>query len=143
MAPETLVAGALLFMPSPGEASDSALESDVKVTQKYLVPVCVDGGAVESRDRRWELAPGSHSLAFTMRNSARPGVPGTEVAPGVAVVGVILEAGHKYEVEIRAPATTFSSRVWKQGEWRPVVRDRTMDRIVSGEPEWKVSGCEP
>jgi hypothetical protein len=142
MVPETLLAGALLFAPAQVEASDSTLEVEVKVTQKYLVPLCLDGRPVESGDRRWKLASGSHSLAFTMRNSPRTEVPGAEVAPGFAVVGVVLEAGHEYEVEIRAPETTFSSRVWKEGEWKPVVRNRTTDRIVSGEPEWKASGCE-
>jgi hypothetical protein len=54
----------------------------------------------------------------------------------------MLDAEHKYEVEIRAPATTFASRVWKNGDWKPVVRDRTVDRIVSSEPEWLAAGCE-
>jgi hypothetical protein len=66
----------------------------------------------------------------------------TNVLPGVAVVAFTLEAGHKYEVEVRASPTAFSSRTWERGEWKPVVRDRTIDRIVSGEPRWSGSVCE-
>ena len=115
----------------------------VRVTQKYLVPVCLDERPVDSGERSWRLAAGSHSFAFTMRNEPRNTVTDSEDVPGMAVVRFVLEAEHKYEVEIRAPATTFSSRVWKSGEWKPVVRDRTADRIVSSEPEWPSSGCEP
>lgn len=136
MALETLVAAALFMGLDSGEV-------EVKVTQKYLVPTCVNGGPVDAGERRFDLAPGTYSLAFTMRNAARQRVPGADAAPGIAVVQATLEAGHKYEVEVRAPAMTFSSRIWKSGEWKPVVRDRTIDRIVSGEPEWQASGCEP
>jgi hypothetical protein len=142
MIPETLVAGALLFLPVRVEPVRTE-EVEVEVKQKYLSPVCLDGQPVAPGDRRWKLSPGDHRLAFTMRNSPRSGVPGGDASPGVAVLGVTLEAGHEYEIEVRAEATTFSSRVWSEGEWKPVVRDRTVDRIVSGEPEWKVSGCEP
>ncbi len=142
MALETLAAVALLFMANSPEPADSPLRVDVKVTQKYLVPVCVNGAPVGEGERSWRLLPGNHSLAFTMRNAARKRVPGAEQAPGVAVVQVMLELGHEYEVEVRAPAMTFASRVWTLGEWKPVVRDRTADRIVSSEPDWMVSGCE-
>jgi hypothetical protein len=116
---------------------------EVKVTQKHLVPVCLDGAPVREGVRDWRTAPGSHQLSFTMRNDPHQSVPGAEVNPGVAAVQVTLEAGHKYEVEVRAPATTFASRAWALGEWKPVVRDRTSDRIVSGEPDWVDTECKP
>jgi len=37
---------------------------------------------------------------------------------------------------VRADSTAFSTRVWRSGEWTPVVRDRTTDRIVSSTPVW-------
>jgi hypothetical protein len=72
----------------------------------------------------------------------RKGSPAPKEGPGVATVRFALEAGHRYEVEVRAPALSFSWRVWVQGEWKPVVRDRTVDRIVSSEPEWTSEGCQ-
>jgi hypothetical protein len=133
---------ALLLLTSvPLEPRQSANAVDVKVTQKYLMPVCLDERPVAAGERDWRLAPGSHSLAFTMRNAPRRGVASADVAPGIAVVRFILDPEHTYEVEIRAPAATFASRVWKRGDWKPVVRDRTVDRIVSGEPEWLADGC--
>jgi len=136
------IASVVLLTPIPLEPGESAPRVEVKVTQKYLEPVCLNGRPVESGERHWRLAPGSHSLAFTMHNAPRQAVAGADVAPGIALVRFMLDAGHKYEVEIRAPATTFASRVWKNGEWKPVVRDRTVDRIVSSEPEWLVAECE-
>jgi len=138
----TFIAAVLLFTPIPLEPEESAHRVEVKVTQKYLVPACLNGRPVDAGERRWRLAPGSHSLAFTMHNAPRQAVAGADVAPGIAVVRFMLDAEHKYEVEIRAPATTFASRVWKNGDWKPVVRDRTVDRIVSSEPEWLAAGCE-
>lgn len=136
---EYLVAGrtyTAMEWPDPGSPVE------IKVTQKYLVPVCLNGQAVNADQRGWRLAPGRHSLAFTMRNSPRPGVTGAGGEPGTALVRFVLEAGHRYEVESRAAATAFSLRVWKLGEWKPVVRDRTVDRIVSEEPEWATSVCD-
>ncbi len=104
---------------------------DVKVTQKYLVPVCLDGEPVKSGERRWPLAVGQHSMGFTMQSKG---------TPGVATVSFSAETNHRYEVEVRAPSLSFSSRVWERGEWKPVVRDRTVDRIVSSEPLWTASG---
>jgi hypothetical protein len=138
----TFIAAFLPFMPISQEPEESGARVEVKVTQKYLVPVCLNGRPVDAGERLWRLAPGSHSLAFTMHNAPHQAVAGADVAPGIAVVRFPLDAEHKYEVEIRAPATTFASRVWKTGEWKPVVRDRTVDRIVSSEPEWLVAGCE-
>jgi hypothetical protein len=138
----TLTAALLLLTSVPLEPGQSSNAVDVKVTQKYLMPVCLDERRVAPGERDWRLSPGSHSLAFTMRNASRRGVEGAAVAPGIAVVRFILDPEHTYEVEIRAPAATFASRVWKRGDWKPVVRDRTANRIVSGEPEWLAAGCE-
>ena len=118
----------------------------VKVTQRYLEPVCLDGAPIKPGERNWRLGVGPHSLAFTMRNDPRQGVePHQRVdpkgAPGVATVSFTVEASSRYEVEVYAPAMAFSSRVWERGEWKPVVRDRTADRVISGEPQWSDSGC--
>lgn len=138
----TFIVAVPLLMPMFAVQDESAARVEIKVTQKYLEPVCLDGRSVDSGERRWRLAPGGHSLAFTMRNEPRSTVANAGVVPGIAVVRFMVDAEHKYEVEIRAPATTFTSRVWKSGEWKPVVRDRTEDRIVSSEPDWLVAGCE-
>jgi hypothetical protein len=120
---------------------------EVKVTQRYLEPVCLDGAPVRPGERQWRLSAGAHSLAFTMRNDPRQGVElhqriDPKEAPGVAEVSFTLEASHKYEVEVRASAMAFSSRVWERGEWTPAVRDRTVDRVINGEPQWRDSGCQ-
>jgi len=52
----------------PSGASEPTVE--VKVTQKYLVPVCLDGAPVNG-DRHWRLTLSEHTLAFTMRNEPR------------------------------------------------------------------------
>ena len=135
-----LVAVLIVAGPAP---DDRASGTEVKVTQKSLQPLCLDGAAVKAGQRRWRLAAGEHALAFTMRNRPRTGVAGSDVAPGVAVVRFTPEAGHKYEVEVRAPATTFSTRVWERGGWKPVVRDRTVDHVASSDPEWTESACPP
>jgi len=108
------------------------------VTQQRLVPLALDGQPVEPNARRWQLTLEEHSLAFTMRNEPRSGVPGAD--PGVAVVTFTPEAGHRYEVETRGPADAYATRVWVKGDWKPVVRDRTTDRIVSSEPTWSGAG---
>jgi hypothetical protein len=119
------------------------LVAEVKVKQRYLEPVCLDGKPVRPGERQWELSGGAHSLSFTMRNDPRQGAePDPKQAPGVAELSFTVEAGHKYEVEVRGPTTAFSTRVWERGEWKPVVRDRTADRVISGEPEWRDSGCQ-
>ena len=122
-------------------AKPEARPVGIKVTHGHLRPVCVDGEPTKSGEKSWQLPPGPHSMVFTMRNQPRQGVP--QSPPGFAAVTFTLEAGHKYEVEVRAPATAFSTRVWARGEWKPVVRDRTVDRIVSSEPDWRESeACE-
>jgi len=108
--------------------------ADVRVTQRYLVPLELDGQRVEDGARRWALSLAEHSLAFTMRNDPRTGIPNAD--PGIAVIAFTPEAGHRYEVETRAPGETWGLRVWTKGDWKPVVRDRTTDRIVSSEPVW-------
>jgi hypothetical protein len=117
--------------------------ADVKVTQKYLVPMCLDGAPVKSGDRRWKLSPAEHSMTFTMRNKPRKGMVATPGGPGIVVIKFTPEAGHKYELEARASSTTFSTRVWERGAWSPVVRDRTADRVVATEPVWVDAGCRP
>src|SRR3990172_5751285 len=71
---------------------------EVKVTQKYLVPVCIDGAPVEG-DRHWRLALSEHILGFTMRNEPRHAAA-PEAAPGFAVVRFTPEAEHRYEIEV-------------------------------------------
>ena len=79
-----------------------------------------------------------------MRNQPRPGMaPAGDSDPGTALVRFTPEPGHRYDVEVRADATTFSTRVWPKGAWLPVIRDRTTERIVSGDPEWAAPPCAP
>ena len=113
----------------------------MKVAQKYLVPLSLDGQPVKDGARSWRLTLEAHSLTFTMRNEPRSGIANAD--PGVATVTFTPEAGHAYEVETRAPGDTYATRVWKKGDWKPVVRDRTADRIVSGDPTWRASGTSP
>lgn len=116
----------------------SAAAAAVRLTNSHLVAMCLDGTPVAPDDRQWDVtAPAS--LTVTMRNEPRPGVPNAE--PGIAVIAFTPEAGHKYEVEVRSAPMLFSRRVWPRGAWRPVVRDRTTDRVVSSEPRWIDAGC--
>jgi hypothetical protein len=124
-------------------AASAQQPADVKVTQKYLVPMCLDGAPVKSGDRRWKLSPTEHSMTFTMKNNPRKGMVATPGGPGIVVIKFTPEAGHKYELEARAGSTTFSTRVWERGAWSPVVRDRTADRVVATEPVWTEAGCRP
>lgn len=140
------VTGVLLINLSIA-AKESVPAAEVRITHKYLSPLCLDGVPIKPGERSWRAGVGTHSLAFTMQNEPRQGAePHQRVdpkgAPGVASVWFSLEAGHKYEVEVRASPIAFSSRVWERGEWKPVVRDRTADRVVSGEPTWTDSACE-
>ena len=132
------IAVALLILGIPVLAQERPAE--MKLTQRYLEPVCLDGAPVKAGDRNWKLGAGAHTLALTMRNDPRPGVEANGV-PGVAEVSFTLEAAHTYEVEVRASTAAFATRVWERAEWTPVVRDRTADRIISTEPQWRVSGC--
>ena len=124
---------ALFVVTSCAVAGPTAAPAALRITNSHLVATCLDGKPITGGTRSWNLtAPAS--LTLTMRNEPRPGVG--NVVPGVAVITFTPEDGHRYEVEVRASVTANSQRVWPQGEWTPVVRDRTTDRIVSGEPQW-------
>ena len=134
--------------PSGVLASDLQLV-DVKVTHSHLKPVCLDGESAKPGERNWRLRPGLHSMLLTMRNDPREGAESQQrivpkTGPGFAAVSFTLEASHKYEIEVRASEMAFSTRVWERGDWKPVVRDRTADRVVSSEANWDGSGgCKP
>jgi hypothetical protein len=131
----------LVLLPSLGFGAAPATDrAQVKVTQKHLVPLCLDGAPIAQGERSWRLDAREHSLAFSMRNDPRPGAAAGE-QPGVARVRFTPEPGHRYEVEVRAPTLSFSQRSWKEREWQPVVRDRTDDRLVSSDPEWTQPEC--
>jgi hypothetical protein len=133
-----LMAASLATGPAPAQE-----RADLRVTQRYLVPLCLDGHAVTAHQRRWKVGPGEHTLVFTMHNDPRPGMGGNE-EPGRAAIHFTAAAGGRYEVETRAGTLTYSRRVWKEGEWKPVVRERRSDTLVSSEPTWSdsnASGC--
>ena len=111
--------------------------ADVRVSNAHLQTACVDG---KPSDRRtWELAQRETTMVFTMRNQPRLGRDGAEA--GFAAITFTPEPGHTYEIEVRAEPSHYSDRVWPKGAWRPVVRDRTTDRIVSSAPRWVHSPC--
>lgn len=113
------------------------------ITQPALVVQCFNGTATAPRTRSWTVtAP--VVLVLTMRNEPRPGMaPAGDIDPGTATVSFTPEPGHRYEVEVRAEAMRFSTRVWPRGEWTPVVRDRTTDAVVSSAPVWGAPPCQP
>lgn len=117
----------------------AAPAGSLTVTQRHLVPVCRGAASVPAGTRSWPIGEGPLALTFTMRNQPRTGRAGAE--PGYATVTFTPEAGHRYEVEVRAAPQTFSTRVWTEGHWAPVVRDRTADRLVSTEPVWGPPPC--
>lgn len=133
-----LLALAACGASSPTRASDVAASADVRVSNAHLVPLCVNGSAVKSDQRSWKLSE-TTALTFTMRNEPRPGIENH--APGLAQIEFTPKDGHSYEIEVRSDAGSFSRRVWMKGEWKPVVRDRTTDRIVSSDPTWIEGGC--
>jgi hypothetical protein len=125
------VAVLVLLAPSP---KTEVTPAEVKITQKLLVPGCVDGTPLKAYQRRWRLEPRPHTVSFTMASDSPQA--------GFATVRFTPEAGHKYEIEVRTDeATAFARRSFERGTWKPVVRDRTADRIVSGEPEWGNVAC--
>ena len=125
------VAVLVLLAPSP---QTKVVRAEVNITQKLLVPGCVDGTPVKAYHRRWRLELRPHTASFTMGSDS--------AQAGFATVRFTPEAGHKYEIEVRTDeVTAFARRSFERGTWKPVVRDRTTDRIVSGEPEWSDSGC--
>jgi hypothetical protein len=117
-----------------GGAASAPDLARLKVTRSDLIPQCLDGTPVPSGKRSWDLPAGESSLVFSMRSQPRHG----ETAPdsGWAAITFAAEPGHQYEAEVRADSTAFSTRLWHAGEWTPVVRDRTTDRIVSTTPVW-------
>lgn len=117
----------------------AAPAGSLKVTQRHLVPVCRDAAAVPAGTRAWSTGERPIALTFTMRNQPRTGT--ADAVPGYATVRFTPEPGHRYEIEVRSAPQTFSRRVWAEGQWAPVVRDRTRDRIVSAEPEWGAPPC--
>src|SRR5215213_8268934 len=105
----TKIISALLAAASCAVAGPTDRPAELRITQSHLVATCYDGKPISGSERSWKVtAP--VSLTFTMRNEPRPGVP--NASPGVAAVSFEPEAGHKYEIEVRAPATAYSQRVW-------------------------------
>jgi formylglycine-generating enzyme required for sulfatase activity len=138
------VAVAVAATSAPLSLAAAAGEAEVKVTHQHLVPLCLDGAETKVGQRSWRLSAQEHVMAFTMRNQPRTGIG--NAGPGVAAVKFTPQAGHKYEIEVRALADAYATRVWEREKWVPVVRDRTDDRLVSGEPEWREwaeGDCQP
>ena len=128
----------MCFLASCAMAAPSARAADVRISNSHLLAVCFAGKPVSADQRRWNVTE-PVSLTFTMRNQPRPGIANHD--PGIAVIDFAPEAGHQYEIEVRGDAAAFSARVWTRGQWRPVVRDRTTDQIVSSDPKWIEVGC--
>lgn len=116
-----------------------AAPRSLRVTHAHLVPVCLGATPVEACTRSWETSDAPMTLTFTMRNAPRRGIP--DAPSGHATITFTPEPGHRYEVEVRADAGTFARRVWPEGAWTPVVRDRTADRVVSSAPSWSPAPC--
>ena len=113
----------------------------VKITQKHLMALCLNQKPVKEGTRSWDLPLKEHSMAFTMKNEPRVGNSKPGVDPGVALIHFTLVSGHQYEIEVRGPSESYSTRVWRKTEWKPVVRDRTSGLIVSSDPEWVDTDC--
>ena len=116
------------------EASQLA---DVRISNTHLQIACLDARPVEAGRRKWDLPERAVSMTFTMRNRPRAGRTGA--AAGFASIDFTPQPGHVYEIEVRSDPMRYSERVWPKGEWRAVVRDRTTDQIISGEPQWSDS----
>ena len=108
--------------------------ADVRISNAHLQITCLDGKLVAAGQRKWKLPEHPVSMTLTMRNEPRAGQRSADA--GFAAITFTPQDGHTYEVEVRSDPLRYSSRVWPKGEWRPVVRDRTTDRIVSSEPQW-------
>jgi hypothetical protein len=133
-----LLVGIYVCQPNQTQASAVAQPADVRVSNSHLVPMCMNGTALNGGQRRWKLSEKT-TLVFTMRNAPRPGVENH--APGLAAIEFTPTTGHTYEIEVRGEAMAFSRRVWTRGEWKPVVRDRTSTEIISSNPRWIDRGC--
>lgn len=131
------VVGAAFLVPTMVAAQRGPEPARLRVTQGALVVVCKDGGA--SRERAWTLPTQPVTLVTTMTNAPRSGIANAE--PGHARITFTPEAGHRYQLEVRADAAAFSRRVFAREAWAPVVRDRTLDRVVSSAPEWTDGRC--
>ena len=128
----------MCFLTSCAMAATSARAADLRISNSHLLATCFAGKPVSADKRSWNVIE-PVSMTFTMRNQPRPGIADRD--PGIAVVDFTPEADHRYEVEVRGDAAAFSARVWTRGDWRPVVRDRTTNRIVSSDPRWIEGGC--
>ena len=141
--PVRLILAAIALTACASEArpqpSPAAKVAEVRISHSHLTAVCLNGTPVKDRAHDWRLA-GSTSMVFTMRNDPRPGIENQ--ASGLAAIEFAPLAGHAYEIEVRGDASAFSRRVWPQGQWKPVVRDRTIDQIISSEPRWIDRGCQ-
>jgi hypothetical protein len=135
-----MIAIALIGFALASHAGQSPA-AHLRITQRDLVPLCLNGQPVQEGTRSWDARPGPITLAVTMRVLPRPGR--TATVPGTATISFTAEAGHRYEAEVRAEPTAFSSRAWTAGQWTPVIRDRTTDRIVSGDADWRGDGGCP
>ena len=133
------ISACLVTAMATGVATAAAAEIPVQVTQRDLVARCFNGSGVDEKTRKWDVAPGPVTLAFSMRGQERPGR--TLPDPGTAEITFTAEAGHRYDVEVRADANAFSTRAWSANQWLPVVRDRTSDRIVSDAVRWVGAAC--
>ena len=111
--------------------------ADVRVSNSHLQTACVNGEP--SDQRTWDLPPRAVTMTFTMKNQPRPGR--TNADAGWASIEFTPETGHTYEIEVRSEPFRYSERVWPKGEWRPVVRDRTTDQIISSAAQWVDNAC--
>jgi hypothetical protein len=132
-------ATAVLLLLGPGVWPTFGQTIPLRVTQRDLVPVCIDGVPVRNGDRSWKVPPGTVTMTLTMRRTERSGRSDTDA--GTAMITFSAETRHKYDVEVRADSITFSTRDWQAGAWTPVVRDRTTEQLVSSPPVWTPGPC--
>jgi hypothetical protein len=137
-----LVVPMLLFATTAGAQGSLASSASLRITQRSLRALCMNDAPVQSSARRWTVDTREVRLTVTMHN--QPRYMDADAGPaGIATISFRPEAGHRYEVEVRADSGSFARRVWTAGNWRPVVRDRTTEQIVSTAPEWPASPCGP
>lgn len=134
-----IATAALLMSACSLAQAFAAQDGSLKVTHGALVPVCIGDAPVKAGQRSWPTSAAPVTMTFTMKNHPRPGV--ANHGPGFATVTFTPVVGHTYEAEVRAAPSTFSTRVWPEGQWAPVVRDRTTDEIVTAPPTWGTPSC--
>ena len=122
--------GAAAMAAHPGQGDAAGPGGALASTETRSTPARATGRSRQAPSR------------WRSRCRDRPGPAGPLPAAGTAEVTFTAEAGHRYEVEVRADAAAFSSRAWQAGEWIPVVRDRSTDRIVSDAARWVIR-CRP